>query len=100
MRINQHLTEYTIYISVCKFLELYTLIFIKFTLYLITINKMATPLNKMVMEKIKSNRNRDKAVVNGYIYSLNRTSGDIQYWVCELRGKCTARIDTNNCTII
>ena len=84
----------------CKFLELYTLILILFTLYLITIKKMATPLNKMVIEKIKSNRNKDKAVVNGFIYSLRRTSCDVQYWVCELSGKCTARINTNNCTII
>ena len=60
---------------------------------------MATPLNKMVIQKIKSNRNKDKAVVNGFIYSLNRTLGDIQYWVCELRGKCTARKNTNNCII-
>ena len=70
----------------CKFLELYTFILILFTLYIITIKKMATPLNIMVIDKIKSNRNKDKAVVNGFIYSLIRTSGDIQYWVCEPRG--------------
>ena len=38
---------------------------------------MATHLNSMVIEKIKSNRNKDKAVVNGFIYSLNRTSVDV-----------------------
>ena len=61
---------------------------------------MATPLNSMVIERIKSNRNKDKAVVNGLIYSLNRTSGDVLYWVCELRGKCNARINTRNDNII
>ena len=61
---------------------------------------MATPLNSMTIEKIKSNRNKDKAVVNGFIYSLNCTSGDVLYWVCELRGKCNARINTRNDNII
>ena len=58
---------------------------------------MATPLNSMTIEKIKSNCNKDKAVVNGFIYSLNRTSG---VRVCELRGKCNARMNTRNDNII
>ena len=50
----------------------------------------------MVIKKIKSNRNKDTAVVNGFIYSLNRTSGDLLHWECELRGKCNDRINTRN----
>ena len=61
---------------------------------------MATPLSSMVIEKIKSHRNKDKAVVNGFIYSLNRTFGDVLYCVCELRGKCNARVNTRNDNII
>ena len=61
---------------------------------------MATPLNSKVIEKIECNRNKDKAVVVGFFYSLNRTSGGVPYWVCELHGKCNARIKGRNDNII
>ena len=32
----------------------------------------------------------------GYIYTLNRISDDLSFWVCEKRGTCKARIHTRN----
>ena len=56
---------------------------------------MSVPPN-ICIERIKSNRNKEKAVVEVYIYTLNKTNGNIQYWACEQRGKCSARINTTD----
>ena len=44
--------------------------------------------------KIKSIRQKDKASINGFVYSLHHTSGDILQWRCEKRGTCNARLHT------
>ena len=51
---------------------------------------MATPSTSFSIERIKSERNKDKASIQGFIYTLNRKSHDIEYWVCEKRGICIA----------
>ena len=61
---------------------------------------MATASNQISIEKIKSKRNKEKAVVEGFIYNLNRINGEVYYWVCEKRGKCKARINTLNDIVI
>ena len=61
---------------------------------------MATASNQISIEKIKSKRNIEKAVVEGFLYNLNRINGEVYYWVCEKRGKCKARINTLNDIVI
>ena len=58
---------------------------------------MATAIS---IEKIKSKRNKDKAIAEGFLYNLNRINGEVYYWVCEKRGECNARINTRNDIII
>ena len=50
--------------------------------------------SELIIERIKSNKNKDKAFVMGYIYTLNRVTDGLSYWVCEKRGTCKARIHT------
>ena len=52
------------------------------------------------IERVKSSRYNEKAVVEGFIYTLDLKNGDVLYWVCERRGKCNARMDTSNYLII
>ena len=58
---------------------------------------MATPFT---IQRIKSERKKDKATVEGFIYTLNRMSIDVEYWVCEKRGVCNSRIHTRSNNII
>ena len=51
---------------------------------------------KIFCQRIENNRNKGKAVVEGFIYTLNKTNANIQYWVCEQRGKCGVRINTTD----
>ena len=57
-------------------------------------------MDSLFIERIKSNKNKDKATVFGYIYTLNRVSDEVSYWVCEKRGICKARIHTSNDIIV
>ena len=50
---------------------------------------MAVPLS---IELIKNTRGKDKATIQGFIYTLAQSTNDIQQWVCEKRGVCKARI--------
>ena len=54
---------------------------------------MATPLNA---EIIKSTRGKDKLVLLGFIYTLNRSTTGLKHWNCEKRSECKARITTNS----
>ena len=58
---------------------------------------MATPF---IIQRIKSERKKDKATVEGFIYTLSRMSIDVEYWVCEKRGVCNSRIHTRSNNII
>ena len=52
------------------------------------------------IERVKSSQDKEKAVVEGFVYTLDLTNGDVLYWVCERRGKCNSRINTSNYLII
>ena len=41
---------------------------------------MAVPLS---IELIKNTRGKDKATIQGFIYTLAQSTNDIQQWVCE-----------------
>ena len=60
---------------------------------------MAT-LTSFSIERITSEKNKAKATIQGFIYTLNRKSHDIEYWVCEKRGICKARLHTNNNQVV
>ena len=58
---------------------------------------MATSLITFVsIEGIMSERCKDKASIQGFIYTLNRKSYNVEYWVCEKRGTCKARLHTRS----
>ena len=61
---------------------------------------MATPLTSFSVERITSERKKDKASIQGFIYTLNRKSHDVEYWVCEKRGICKARLHTHNNQVV
>ena len=54
---------------------------------------MALPLT---IELIKSTRGKNKATLEGFAYTLTKSSVDVQQWVCEKRGVCKARLHTKN----
>ena len=56
--------------------------------------------SELIIERFKSNKNKDKASIMGYIYTLNRVSDDLSFWVCEKRGTCKARVHTRNDIIV
>ena len=55
------------------------------------IKNMVTPL---LAESIRSKRGKDKFVILGFIYTLNKSNKELNHWVCENRGHCKARIST------
>ena len=57
-------------------------------------------MDSLFIERINSNKGKDKATVFGYIYTLNRVCEEVSYWVCEKRGICKTRIHTNNDIIV
>ena len=58
---------------------------------------MAVPLT---IEMIKSNRGKNKATIQGFSYTLAKSSEEVQIWLCEKRGVCKARIHTKNNLVI
>ena len=52
------------------------------------------------IERVQSNRKKDKATVNGFLCTLHNVSGDTLQWVCEKRGICKARIHTINDVVV
>ena len=61
---------------------------------------MATPLTSFSVERITSERKKDKASIQVFFYTLNRKSHDVEYWVCEKRGICKARLHTHNNQVV
>ena len=48
------------------------------------------------IELIKSTRGKNKAYIDGFLYTLDRTSLEgTQYWLCEQRGTCNALLTTS-----
>lgn len=58
---------------------------------------MAHPLT---IEIIKSSRGKDKATIQGFAYTLAKSSEDVLIWLCVKRGECKARIHTKNNVVI
>ena len=56
--------------------------------------------SELIIERTKSHKNKDKAYIMGYIYTLNRVSDDLSFWACEKRSTCKARIHTRNDIIV
>ncbi|KAI6648643.1 hypothetical protein LOD99_8000 [Oopsacas minuta] len=57
----------------------------------------AAPLK---IELVKTIRGKDKATFQGFVYTLTKSSLDVQQWVCENRGTCKARMHTKGDEII
>ena len=60
---------------------------------------MATPFH-VIIDRIKSERNKDKASTQGFLYTLHRSVNGKEHWVCEKRGISKARLQTMNDSII
>lgn len=52
------------------------------------------------IEILKSSKNMEKAYIEGFIYTLNKSSPQLSHWVCENRGTCKARISTNDANVV
>ena len=50
---------------------------------------------KIIAETIRSTRGKDKLIINGFIYKMNKSTSELQHWVCEKRRHCKARVTTN-----
>ena len=58
---------------------------------------MASPI---IAETIRSKRGKDKLVLFGFIYTLNRSTEEFQHWLCEKRGQCKARLTTRSDLVV
>ena len=58
---------------------------------------MASPI---IAETIRSKRGKDKFVLFGFLYTLNRSTEEFQHWVCEKRGQCKARLTTRSDLVV
>ena len=52
------------------------------------------------IEILKSSKNKEKAYIEGFIYTLNKSPPQLSHWVCENRGTCKARISTNDANVV
>ena len=52
------------------------------------------------IEILKSSKNKEKAYIEGFIYTLNKFSPQLSHWVCENRRTCKARISTNDANVV
>ena len=52
---------------------------------------MATQIR---IELLKTSKNKEKASIEGFLYTLNRSSPKLSHWVCERRGTYNARLTT------
>ena len=58
---------------------------------------MATNL---IADTIRSTRGKDELTINGFIYTMNKSTNELQHWVCEKRGHRKARVTTNTNSVI
>ena len=58
---------------------------------------MALPLT---IELIKSTRGKNKATLEGFAYTLTKSTVYVQQWVCEKRGVSKSRLHTKNNDVI
>ena len=59
---------------------------------------MATP--DVLIEILKSNRGKEKACIDGFLYTLKRSCHPHLHWICEKRATCKARITTKDGVVI
>ena len=56
---------------------------------------MATS-TQLTVEMLKASKDKDKACIDGFLYTLNRSNSAGLHWVCEKRGTCKARLITHD----
>ena len=57
----------------------------------------AAPLK---VEFLKSKKGKNKATFQGFVYTLTKSSSEVQHWVCKMRIVCKARMHTRGDVII
>ena len=61
---------------------------------------MATASTQLTVEMLKTSTNKDKACIDGIIYTLSRSTSAGSNWVCEKCGTCKARLTTQDRNVI
>ena len=61
---------------------------------------MATASTQLTVEMLKTSKNKDKACIDGFLYTLSRFTSTGSHWVCEKRGTCKARLITQDRNVI
>ena len=59
---------------------------------------MATP--NVVIEILKSSRGKEKAYIDGFVYTLTKSCYPRLHWLCEKRATCKARLSTKEGVVI
>ena len=60
---------------------------------------MATS-TQLTVEMLKTSKNKDKACIYGFLYTLNKSNSAGLHWICEKRGTCKARLITHDRRIV
>ena len=53
---------------------------------------MATASTQLTVEMLKTSKNKDKAYMDGFMYTLSRFTSAGSHWVCEKSGTCKDRL--------
>ena len=61
---------------------------------------MATASTQLTVEMLKTSKNKDKACIDVFLYTLSRFTSTGSHWVCEKRGTCKARLITQDRNVI
>ena len=51
--------------------------------------------NQSNCRNYQKHEGKDKLTINGFIYTMNKSTSELQHWVCEKSGHCKARVTTN-----
>ena len=65
--------------------------------FYILYNSMATP--NVVIEILKSSKGKEKAYIDGFVYTLTKSCYPRLHWLCEKRATCKARLSTEEVVI-
>ena len=72
---------------------------LKILLFIISLYNSAMSTS-LTIELIRSTRGKDKASIEGFVYTLTNFSRDVQQWVCEKIGVCKARLHARDNQVI
>ena len=61
---------------------------------------MATASTQLTVGMLKTSKNKDKACIDGFLYTLSRFTSTGSRWVCEKRGTYKARLITQDRNVI